>query len=622
MPERQEEVSLKREVGWLGSFAMGYADVGADVYIALGLVALYAGGASPIAFAIAAIAYVLTGLSYAELASTYPYAGGAQVYAMKGFNDFAGFLAGWMLLLSYTVDIALFSLAASGYLSYFIPSLSIGYIKIGSLKLSFLSLTAFVMVIGLIALNFLGIKESSALNVGLVLLDLTIQSLLLILGFLLAFNLGFFLAQLKQFGTPTLLDVTYLPRFSIASQNFIYGTTLAMSSFIGIESIAQAAEETKRPYKWIPVATKLSIMAVLIFVLGLSTVSIGVLGWENLSENIEDPLVALALSLPRIGGKIAPLVAFTGFTVNLVSANTGVIGVSRVVFSMGRYRLMPRWFYKVHPRFRTPIRTILIFGAVGAVMTFMRRIEQVADVYAFGALLSYVLVNASLIRLRKIDKDAFRPWKAPGNIKLGKEELPLVGVLGFTACLIMWILVVLLHPIGRSLGFLWLLAGLLTYFIYRSSVELPMFSRLGAKEVKPGAQRIDAVVFLRLPEKPDQIVRLLQEALDRRFVLHLVHVIDPRGLTSSELVEIRNEALDELRLIANHLRRRGYEVNIQVLWGELIKTSIDEASKDIYDFAVVLSSRRRVFKGQISEEAMASNMSAALPGKVIVIRRD
>lgn len=101
MPEpKHEEVSLKREVGWLGSFAMGYADVGADVYVALGLVALYAAGASPIAFTIAAIAYVLTGLSYDELASTYPYAGGAQVYAMKGFNDFAGFLAGWMLLLA------------------------------------------------------------------------------------------------------------------------------------------------------------------------------------------------------------------------------------------------------------------------------------------------------------------------------------------------------------------------------------------------------------------------------------------------------------------------------------------------------------------------------------------
>ncbi len=621
MPE-QEEVSLKREVGWLGSFAMGYADVGADVYIALGLVALYAGGASPIAFAIAAIAYVLTGLSYAELASTYPYAGGAQVYAMKGFNDFAGFLAGWMLLLSYTVDIALFSLASSGYLSYFIPDISYGSIRIGSVNVSYLSVVAFIIVIGLISLNFLGIKESSALNVSLVVLGLAVQSLLLIMGFLLAFNLAMFIAQLSQFGSPMRLDVTYLPRLSVSSQNFIYGTTLAMSSFIGIESIAQAAEETKRPHKWIPIATKLSIIAVLIFVLGLSTVSIGVLGWKNLSENIEDPLVALAVSLPRIGSKVAPLVAFTGFTVNLVSANTGIIGVSRVVFSMGRYRLMPRWFYKVHPRFRTPIRTILIFGTIGALMTLMRRIEQVADVYAFGALFSYVLVNASLIRLRKIDEDAFRPWKAAGNIKIGDKEVPLVGVLGFIACLIMWILVMILHPIGRSLGSLWLLAGLLTFVGYRYIVKLPIFSRMGAREVKPGAHKIDAVVFLRLPEKVDQVVRLLLEALDRRFVLHLVHVLDPRDLTSTELVVIRNEALEELRLIANSLKKKGYEVTTRLLWGDPLDVSTEEASKDIYDFAIVLSSKRRIFKGRLSEEAMASTLMATLPGKVIVIRRD
>ncbi|RLG41710.1 MAG: hypothetical protein DRO05_03275, partial [Thermoproteota archaeon] len=419
---------------------MGYADVGADVYIALGLVALYAAGASPFAFAMAAVAYVLTGLSYAELASTYPYAGGAQVYAMKGFNDFAGFLAGWMLLLSYTVDIALFSLAASGYLSYFIPEISQNSLVIGPLSLSYLSLAAFIMVLGLIALNFFGIKESSALNVALVLLGLAIQSLLLVLGLLTAFDFESFTSQLRELGSPLSLDVTYLPWLTVRTQNFIYGITLAMSSFIGIESIAQAAEETKRPHKWIPIATKLSILAVLIFVIGLSIVSIGTLGWMGLSENIENPLVALALILP-MGRKIAPLVAFTGFTVNLVSANTGVIGVSRVVFSMGRYGLMPRWFYKVHRKFRTPIRTILIFGTIGALMTFMRRIEQVADVYAFGALLSYVLVNLSLIRLRRMDRDAFRPWKSPGSLVIGGEEVPLVGALGFAVCFVMWILV-------------------------------------------------------------------------------------------------------------------------------------------------------------------------------------
>ncbi|RLG39537.1 MAG: amino acid transporter, partial [Thermoproteota archaeon] len=124
MERGEERVSLKRDIGWFGSFSMGYADVGADIYVALGLVALYAAGGSPLAFGLAAILYIATGLSYAELASTYPYAGGVQIYSMKAFNDLAGFAAGWMMLLAYTVDITLFSMASAGYLSFFIPQIA------------------------------------------------------------------------------------------------------------------------------------------------------------------------------------------------------------------------------------------------------------------------------------------------------------------------------------------------------------------------------------------------------------------------------------------------------------------------------------------------------------------
>src|SRR3989337_1052703 len=130
MSATTEEQPLRREIGWYGSFAMGYADVGADIYVAIGLVALFAAGASPLAFLIASVTYTATGLAYSELATTYPYAGGAQVYAMKAFNDLAGFVAGWAVMLDYTVNIALFSLASAGYLSYFFPSVSAGHIVV------------------------------------------------------------------------------------------------------------------------------------------------------------------------------------------------------------------------------------------------------------------------------------------------------------------------------------------------------------------------------------------------------------------------------------------------------------------------------------------------------------
>ena len=166
-------VTLKREIGWFGSFIMGYADVGADVYIALGVVTLYAGGASPIAFLFASLAYIATGLAYAELASTYPYAGGAQVYSMKAFNDLFGFIAGWALLFSYTVDIALFSLASAGYLTFFVPSLK-GGIEIFGFRLGLTSILAMSMVLFLAFINVLGIKESSKFNEYLIIPDLIV----------------------------------------------------------------------------------------------------------------------------------------------------------------------------------------------------------------------------------------------------------------------------------------------------------------------------------------------------------------------------------------------------------------------------------------------------------------
>ena len=116
VPERIEEITLKRDLGVLGSFSIGFADVGADIYVALGLVLFFAMGAAPLALAVAALGYMFTALSYAELASAIPKAGGASVFAREAFNDFWGFIAGWGLLLDYTIDIALF-----GWITHGIP---------------------------------------------------------------------------------------------------------------------------------------------------------------------------------------------------------------------------------------------------------------------------------------------------------------------------------------------------------------------------------------------------------------------------------------------------------------------------------------------------------------------
>src|SRR3974390_2896080 len=122
--DAQNQPSLRRSVTPWGSYSWGYADVGADIFVALGLVFGAAAGASNFAFLFAGLVYVCVGLAYTELASAYPVAGGGQYFVMRGLGDMLGFVAGWAVLLDFTIDITLFAWGCIGYLSHLIPTLS------------------------------------------------------------------------------------------------------------------------------------------------------------------------------------------------------------------------------------------------------------------------------------------------------------------------------------------------------------------------------------------------------------------------------------------------------------------------------------------------------------------
>jgi APA family basic amino acid/polyamine antiporter len=634
----EEKTSLKRDIGWYGSFAMGYADVGADIYVALGLVAFYAAGGSAIAFAIAATTYICTGLAYAELATAYPYAGGAQVYAMKAGNDLLGFVAGWAVMLDYTVNIALFSLATSGYLSFFMPWLRTATINLNilgfPLSISYLGIISFGIVMGLIVVNIFGIKESSNLNVVLVTLNLLVMILIALMGIIFAFNLFSFLNQVLILGTPIELpNISYIFSGNFQFQNFLYGITIAMSSFIGIESIAQAAEETKKPYKWIPRANKLSIIAVIVFAIGLSVLSLGILPWNVLGANKADPMAALANAIPIVGPFIAPVVAATGFAICLVSTNTGVIGVSRVIYSMSRFNLLPKWFYKTHKDFKTPYRTIIVFGVIGASMAFIGQLDLIADLYNFGALLSYLIVNISLIVLRNRDPDAYRSWKIPGAIKIKIKDkkiiIPLVSVFGAIMCASIWSLVILYHPEGRLLGAIWILIGIIGYSIYRLKNKLPILSNYTGKTIVPSGYMMNSTVLIRTPEDERGIVKIIQKGLDKRFNITLLNILDPSdfGLDPNQIESIKqmeklkDQIYKEMNSICNRLIKSGYDCTFKIEIGIYQNIIEDEISSEDVDSLVFI--KRRTFKKDFKkdeDDALLSVISN-YPGKVMVLRR-
>src|SRR5579862_1701556 len=182
--DAQNQPGLRRSVTPWGSYSWGYADVGADIFVALGLVFGAAAGASNLAFLFAGLVYVCVGLAYTELASAYPVAGGGQYFVMRGLGDFLGFMAGWAVLLDFTIDITLFSWGCIGYLSH-LPIL-------GVLDATRHPMIHFWVILALIAglavLNVIGVRESTAFNGFVSAIDVISEALILVLGFLFTFR--------------------------------------------------------------------------------------------------------------------------------------------------------------------------------------------------------------------------------------------------------------------------------------------------------------------------------------------------------------------------------------------------------------------------------------------------
>ncbi len=307
---------LRRDVSVWGSYMWGYADVGADIYTALGIVALAALGFTPLAFLFAGLVYALVGLGYAELASAYPVAGGGQYYTLRGIGDLAGFIAGAALLLDYTIDISLFMVVSFGYFNFFLPYLTFGHhisdytITLGPIHLAWLWLVETLAgILVLIWLNVRGIRFSSAFNEILGVVAIIGQSIIVVAGFVLVWQPGL-VAQQFALNRPTL-------------GQFAFGSSLAIISFVGLESISQVAQETRRPATIIPRTSIGLILSVLIFAMAFAILAMGMFPAQGFRGHEGDPVALIAGHIPVIGIVAAPATALIGGMIVFISGQLG-----------------------------------------------------------------------------------------------------------------------------------------------------------------------------------------------------------------------------------------------------------------------------------------------------------
>jgi basic amino acid/polyamine antiporter, APA family len=472
---------LRRDVSVWGSYMWGYADVGADIYVALGIVALAALGFTPLAFLAAGLVYAMVGLCYAELASAYPVAGGGQYFALRGLGDLWGFVAGSALLLDYTIDIALFTVIAFGYFNFFLPFAEGLTLHVGPTNVHWFWLLETVAgILVLIWMNVRGIKVSSAFNNFLGVIAIVGQAIIVIAGFSLVWD-------------PSLV-VANFTHFPATFGDFALGSSLAIISFVGLESISQVAQETRRPATIIPRTSIGLILSVLLFAMAFSILAAGMFPLGHGTANgfyghSGDPVAWIAQHIPVIGIVAAPLTALIGGVIVFISANSGVVSASRLTYSMSQFKLLPVWFNKVSKKYSTPTRTIVVFSGVAIIQTLIAfftpggsatsngAIELLTDLYAFGATTGYLIVFVSLITLRFRDPYTPRPYHMPLNVPVSYRgtviQFPVLGVIGLIGVGITWFEVVLTHPLGRIAGPAWVLLCGLLYMLYRRHQSLP-----------------------------------------------------------------------------------------------------------------------------------------------------
>ena len=467
------EPRLRRDVSVWGSFMWGFADVGADIYVALGIVIAATMGAAPLAFAVAGLVYIMIGLAYTELASTYPVAGGGQYFVDRGLGDIAGFIAGSALLLDYTIDIALFAVFSAGYLNFFFPAIRDFKMTLGP----FVGINplwageTFILIAVLTWLNVRGVRESSLLNEIIGVFGLVVEAVIIIIGLIFAWK-------------PELLVQQWVQQFPTLNQ-FMYGSSLAIISYVGLESISQAAQETRRPATVIPRTSIGLIGSVFLFAVFFSITALGVLPWQAYAKDVGDSVALLGSRLPFVGPVAGALAAVLGAVILLISSNTGVMGASRLVFSMSQLNLVTSWFRGVHPRYRTPARAILVFSGIGlleAMLAFLTPnvVDVLANMYAFGATLGYTLVFIALAALRFKDPYSPRPYRVPLNVRWTRKDgqvvaVPILGFLGMLGVMITLVEVVLTHEIGRIAGPGWVVVCLLYYVAYRRQQGHPVW---------------------------------------------------------------------------------------------------------------------------------------------------
>ena len=386
-----EKVALKRELGLFEVTLSGIGIIlGAGIYALIGKASGLAGNSLWMSFSISALIAILTGLSYAELSSMFPKASAEYEYTAHAFGKRLAFIIGWLIILSGAIGA---STVALGFGGYFKVLFSMPIIT-----------SAFVLIIALSFLLFLGIKESALFAVVATLIE---TAGLLIIIFI---------------GVPYLGKVDYF-EMPLGMDGVFQAAALVFFAYTGFESIVKLSEETKSPEKTIPKGLIFAILISVVLYILVAISAVSVVGWENLSRS-DAPLADIAFSAFGSNAFIFLTIIALFSTANTVLLM--MLGSSRIMYGMANSFHLPSILSKVHFLRRTPWAAIIMTSVLSLLFIFAGDIAFVANVANFTLFVTFFVINASMIVLRYKEPDVKRPFRVPFTI----GRFPLLAFLG------------------------------------------------------------------------------------------------------------------------------------------------------------------------------------------------
>ncbi len=455
--------TLRHSLGSPILFAIVYTSLASAMFFSLGVVADHALGLTPVVFLIAAVMFGVTAMTYVEGASLHQEPGGSTVFARYAFNELVSFIAGWAMLLDYVILIAVTAFAATQYLSAFWAPLG----HSGEALLLSLAIIAFVVLA-----NVRGFNWRREFRIGLVVVGaLVLELVVIIIGLSQFFNVHTLFSQVHLGSAPTW-------------SGLVFALTVTTIAFTSVESASGLAGEVKAGRRALRRLLASGTVTVVVAYVGLAIVAVTAfpVKGEGLSvHNFSDaPVVDVMRQVTPhwLSQTLVYLIAAVAAGTLIAAADSAMLGVSRLAYSLSTNRQIPSGLGRLHPQRSTPYVLILLAGLIAAALVIPESLDFLIGIYAFGAMLAFTIAHMSVVKMRYSEPLSNRPYKTPFSVRLRGGELPLLAVFGAIVCSAGWVATIVVHEPARYVGLGWMLAGIALYVIYRRADETSLLRRV------------------------------------------------------------------------------------------------------------------------------------------------